>query len=233
MGCRLDSDDQTRTNREHVSSDPRGQLYTCGRRPPSSLCAPRSAKSRASTGAPRHRYPSVSPRWTLGFPAGRCRLAPCMRSLGAATARLTAQPPRFFAAGIAARTRGKVLWCVTRLDLAPALAQAGLNSDRVIYLEGGDEKTIHACFERRPAARRPRRRGGGGRALTHDRFAATPTRGRRVGDDRHRTSPVKAAGQRHLISASRRPPLPAGESRRCRQLHSLSRVSVARDGWWN
>ena len=52
-----------------------------------------------------------------------------------------------FAAGIAARTRGKVLWCVTRLDLAPALAQAGLNSDRVIYLEGGDEKTILACFE--------------------------------------------------------------------------------------
>ena len=61
---------------------------------------------------------------------------------------MTAQPPRFFAAGIAARTRGKVLWCLTRLDLfAPALAQAGLNSDRVIYLEGGDEKTILACFE--------------------------------------------------------------------------------------
>jgi protein ImuA len=53
-----------------------------------------------------------------------------------------------FAAGIAARTQGKVLWCLTRLDLfAPALAQAGLNSDRVIYLEGGDEKTILACFE--------------------------------------------------------------------------------------
>ena len=75
-------------------------------------------------------------------------MAHCMRSLAAATARLTAQPPRFFAAGIAARTRGKVLWCLTRLDLfAPALAQAGLNSDRVIYLEGGDEKTILASFE--------------------------------------------------------------------------------------
>lgn len=53
-----------------------------------------------------------------------------------------------FAAGIAARTRGKVLWCVTRPDLfAPALSQAGLKSDRVIYLEGGDEKTVLACFE--------------------------------------------------------------------------------------
>ena len=32
-----------------------------------------------------------------------------------------------FAAGIAARTRGQVLWCVTRKDFfAPALAQAGL-----------------------------------------------------------------------------------------------------------
>jgi protein ImuA len=53
-----------------------------------------------------------------------------------------------FAAGIAARTRGKVLWCVTRPDLfAPALSQAGLKSDRIIYLEGGDEKTVLACFE--------------------------------------------------------------------------------------
>jgi protein ImuA len=53
-----------------------------------------------------------------------------------------------FTAGIAARTRGKVLWCVTRPDLfAPALSQAGLKSDSVIYLEAGDEKTVLACFE--------------------------------------------------------------------------------------
>jgi protein ImuA len=53
-----------------------------------------------------------------------------------------------FAAGIAARLRGKVLWCVTRRDLfAPAIAQAGLPPDRVIYVEAGDEKTVLACFE--------------------------------------------------------------------------------------
>jgi protein ImuA len=53
-----------------------------------------------------------------------------------------------FAAGIAARTRGRVLWCVTRQDLfAPALAAAGLAPDRVIYVEAGDEKTVLACFE--------------------------------------------------------------------------------------
>lgn len=53
-----------------------------------------------------------------------------------------------FAAGIAARAKGQVLWCVTRSDLfAPALAQAGLKASRVIYVEAGDEKTLLACFE--------------------------------------------------------------------------------------
>lgn len=53
-----------------------------------------------------------------------------------------------FAAGIMARTTGKVLWCVTRRDLfAPALAQAGLHPDRVIYAEVGVEKSVLACFE--------------------------------------------------------------------------------------
>ncbi len=53
-----------------------------------------------------------------------------------------------FAAGIAARTRGQVLWCLTRQDLfAPALAQAGLVPDRVIYVEAGDEKSVLVCFE--------------------------------------------------------------------------------------
>jgi protein ImuA len=53
-----------------------------------------------------------------------------------------------FAAGIAARLRGQVLWCVTQQDLfAPALAQAGLVPDRVIYAEAGDEKSVLVCFE--------------------------------------------------------------------------------------
>ena len=53
-----------------------------------------------------------------------------------------------FAAGIAARTRGQILWCVTRQDLfAPAIAQAGLLPDRVIYVDAGNETSILACFE--------------------------------------------------------------------------------------
>ncbi len=53
-----------------------------------------------------------------------------------------------FAAGVMARTQGMVLWCVTRRDLfAPAISQAGLHPDRVIYAEVGDEKAVLACFE--------------------------------------------------------------------------------------
>jgi protein ImuA len=53
-----------------------------------------------------------------------------------------------FAAGIMARTYGPVLWCVSRRDLfAPALAQAGLHPDRVIYAEAGSDKGVLACME--------------------------------------------------------------------------------------
>ncbi|WP_367717662.1 ImuA family protein [Nitratireductor sp. GISD-1A_MAKvit] len=53
-----------------------------------------------------------------------------------------------FVAGIAARTRGKVLWCVAQQDLfAPGLEQAGLAPDRVIHVEAGDDKSVLACME--------------------------------------------------------------------------------------
>ncbi len=53
-----------------------------------------------------------------------------------------------FAAGIAARSHGKVLWCMARPDLfAPALSQAGLAAERVVYVECRDEKSLLACFE--------------------------------------------------------------------------------------
>src|SRR5258708_7904587 len=48
----------------------------------------------------------------------------------------------------AARTKGRGRWDAPRQDLfAPALAQAGLAPDRVIYVEAGDEKAVLACFE--------------------------------------------------------------------------------------
>ncbi len=59
---------------------------------------------------------------------------------GAATA--------MFAAGIAARTKGKVVWCLARPDLfAPALAQVGLHPDRVIYVEAIKEDYVLESFE--------------------------------------------------------------------------------------
>jgi protein ImuA len=53
-----------------------------------------------------------------------------------------------FTAGIMARTKGQILWCVLNQDLfAPGLAAAGLAADRVIYVEAGDEESALACFE--------------------------------------------------------------------------------------
>ena len=53
-----------------------------------------------------------------------------------------------FAAGIAARLPGQVLWCVTQADLfAPGLEQAGLPPGRVIHVEAGDDTAVLACME--------------------------------------------------------------------------------------
>lgn len=53
-----------------------------------------------------------------------------------------------FAAGIAARLNGAVLWVLGRHDLfAPALAQAGLSPDRLIYAECRKEEDALAVAE--------------------------------------------------------------------------------------
>jgi protein ImuA len=53
-----------------------------------------------------------------------------------------------FVAGIVARTKGDILWCLKRPDLfAPALAQAGLHHDRVIYVEADREEDVLVNFE--------------------------------------------------------------------------------------
>ena len=53
-----------------------------------------------------------------------------------------------FAAGIAARLKGPVLWCLTRRDLfAPGLAAAGLHPDRVIYARPPGTATVLPLIE--------------------------------------------------------------------------------------
>ncbi|MDF2975120.1 MAG: damage-inducible mutasis protein, partial [Microvirga sp.] len=53
-----------------------------------------------------------------------------------------------FVAGILARNKGPVLWCLSRRDLfAPALAGAGLHPDRIIYAETLRETEVLAVVE--------------------------------------------------------------------------------------
>lgn len=53
-----------------------------------------------------------------------------------------------FAAGIAARTNGPIVWCLTRPDLFfPALAQVGLKASRVIFVESDREEEVAANME--------------------------------------------------------------------------------------
>lgn len=53
-----------------------------------------------------------------------------------------------FAAGIVARTKGHVVWCLTRTDLFfPALEQAGLRHNRVVFVEAGKEEDVLASME--------------------------------------------------------------------------------------
>jgi hypothetical protein len=82
------------------------------------------------------------------LPEGGLALGALHEVAGGGNGAIDAAAAVLFAAGIAARTRGRVLWCVTRQDLfAPALAAAGLAPDRVIYVEARDEKSVLACFE--------------------------------------------------------------------------------------
>jgi protein ImuA len=82
------------------------------------------------------------------LPGGGLTLGALHEVAGGGNGAIDGAAAALFTAGIAARTKGKVLWCVVRQDLfAPALAQAGLLSGRVIYVEAGDDKALLACFE--------------------------------------------------------------------------------------
>lgn len=53
-----------------------------------------------------------------------------------------------FTAGVLARLMGPVLWCLRKRNLyAPALAGVGLQPERLIYAEAGDEKGVLAVLQ--------------------------------------------------------------------------------------
>lgn len=82
------------------------------------------------------------------LPGGGLALGALHEIAGGGNGAIDGAAAALFAAGIAARRHGKTLWCMTRSDLfAPAIAQAGLPPDRVIYVEAGDEKSVLACLE--------------------------------------------------------------------------------------
>lgn len=82
------------------------------------------------------------------LPGGGLALGALHEVAGGGNGAVDGAAASLFAAGVAARTKGKVLWVITRPDLfAPALAQAGLAPDRVIYVEAGNDKAVLACVE--------------------------------------------------------------------------------------
>src|SRR6201996_2927272 len=82
------------------------------------------------------------------LPGGGLALGALHEVAGGGNGALDGAAAALFAAGILARTHGPILWCLSRRDLfAPALAQVGLDPDRVIYAEAGSDKAILACFE--------------------------------------------------------------------------------------
>jgi len=82
------------------------------------------------------------------LPGGGLALGALHEVAGGGNGAIDGAAAALFAAGIAARSKGPVLWCLIRQDLfAPALAQAGLAPDRVVYVEAEDEKAVLACCE--------------------------------------------------------------------------------------
>ena len=82
------------------------------------------------------------------LPGGGLALNALHEVAGGADGAVHGAAAALFCAGIAARTRGKILWCLARTDLfAPAVEQAGLAPDRVIYVEAGDDLSLLSYFE--------------------------------------------------------------------------------------
>jgi len=106
------------------------------------------AKIEAGDRAPKGVLPFGVATLDDHLPGGGLALGALHEVAGGGNGALDAAASALFVAGVAARTRGQVLWCVTKTDLfAPALAQAGLLPDRVVYAELDDEKAVLACFE--------------------------------------------------------------------------------------
>ncbi|MFE8874169.1 ImuA family protein [Acetobacter persici] len=110
----------------------------------------RAAISRLEGQTSRRRtiLPFGVPEIDRKLPGGGLTLGALHEVAGGGNDALNAAAAARFAAGIAARTKGQVLWIVTVADLfAPMLQQAGLTSSRVLFVEGRTDRDVLACFE--------------------------------------------------------------------------------------
>src|SRR5918995_3059694 len=82
------------------------------------------------------------------LPGGGLALGSLHEVMQAGTASEHAAVATLFVAGILARNKGPVLWCLSRRDLfASALAAVGLHPDRIIYAETHREAEILTAVE--------------------------------------------------------------------------------------
>src|SRR5919107_4657565 len=150
-----------------------------------------------------------------------------------------------FVAGVLARLKGPVLWCLKGRDLfAPALASVGLHPDRVIYAETRRESELLPAMEEGL-----RHRGLAGVVGEVGRLGLTPSRRpqlaaeesgvpgfviRRWRNDAERASDAEpsAATTRWRVTAAPSRPLPAPGIGRERWLVELIRCKGAEASSW-
>lgn len=92
--------------------------------------------------------PFLVPAIDEKLPGGGLALGALHEIAGGASGAIDGAASAAFAAGIAARTGGKVLWCHVEPDLfEPALARSGLGEDQVVFCRAKTEDAILDCFE--------------------------------------------------------------------------------------
>lgn len=137
------------------------------------------------------------------------------------------------AAGIAARTKGPVVWCLTRPDLFfPALAEVGLHADRVIFVESDRKRTCSPIWRRGCPSAASARWSVNSSGYRWSARAACSSRPRKQEQWR---SPSDAGDgrRRQMISDSRRHRPAGGGSASCRRRSCQCRVSAGPNGCWN
>ncbi|SCW36288.1 protein ImuA [Asticcacaulis taihuensis] len=81
------------------------------------------------------------------LPGGGLAMGALHEIAGGANGAIDCTAPAAFAAGIAARTGGKVLWCHIQPDLfEPALARSGLRENQVVFCRVADESELLDSF---------------------------------------------------------------------------------------